>query len=111
MMENCRCAASSRGIQPAAGARILRGARLNGRLTQCTIFAVFPTQGVAMVLRARAGQQIAVLAQRRDVGGLVRPDDWNTLAIRLLGDSLWMLVNGQPVLGAEDGTYAAGRAG
>ena len=83
----------------------------NGLPTGVYAFVLMPAQGVAMVLKAGTAQGPTVLAQRRDVGTLVRRDEWNSVSVRLIGSGLWLLVNEQPVLAAEDGTYTAGRAG
>lgn len=73
-------------------------------------FAVVPNRGAAFILRSQAGQEPVFLAQRQDVGRLLRSDDWNTLSARLSGDALWLVINGQPVLVAQDGTFATGTA-
>jgi hypothetical protein len=42
------------------------------------------------------------------VTGLVAPDDWNVIAIRLQGPNVWLLVNDQPVLFYNDSTVDRG---
>ena len=54
------------------------------------------------------GPEPSQLAERRDLGGLLSRDDWNTLAIRARGPELWVYVNGAPTLYASDPTYDRG---
>lgn len=74
--------------------------------------SVAPASGFGLI--ARIGQDAsstALLARRADLGGLLHRDDWNTLAMRLVGSSLWLLINDQPALMAEDGTFDTGAVG
>jgi hypothetical protein len=43
-----------------------------------------------------------------DLGGIVSDGDWNTLAIRLQGPSLWLLVNDQPAAFVSDSSVDRG---
>jgi 3-keto-disaccharide hydrolase len=49
-----------------------------------------------------------VLVQRRDLGTVLSPDDWNTIAVRARGTGFWVLVNDQLVMEASDSTYDRG---
>ena len=54
----------------------------------------------------RAGaERGTMLSERRDAGVPLSASDWNTIAVRMQGPKLWVLVNDQPVLTAEDATY------
>jgi hypothetical protein len=70
-------------------------------------FYVAPALGVAGIGRADEGR-VVVLSERADLGSDVARDGWNTLAIRLRGPELWMLLNDRPVLKAEDRTFGEG---
>lgn len=50
------------------------------------------------------------LGQQNDLAMLLKPDDWNTLALRVQGPNLWMFVNDQLVLAASDSSLDAGNA-
>jgi uncharacterized protein DUF3105/3-keto-disaccharide hydrolase len=65
---------------------------------------VLPGLGEADLYRGNTA-----LAIRKDVGSAISRDDWNTLAVRVRGNDLWVLVNDQLVLQANDPTYDRGR--
>jgi hypothetical protein len=69
---------------------------------------VDPARGMARLARFGNGPP-AFLAERADLAGALRPDDWNNLAIRTQGTNLWVLLNDQPILFASDAAYDAGR--
>jgi hypothetical protein len=48
------------------------------------------------------------LIGRSDLAWLVAPTDWTSVAVRVRGADLWLLVNEQPVLYAWDPAYAQG---
>jgi hypothetical protein len=52
-----------------------------------------------------------VLMRRDDLVELAAPDSWHSLAVRLQGSSLWVLLNDQPVLSAVDATFDQGDLG
>jgi hypothetical protein len=49
-----------------------------------------------------------MLASRGDLRATLARDDWNTLAIRLHGPDLWILINDQVALSARDETFTEG---
>lgn len=49
-----------------------------------------------------------VLANRKDLGGVLSRDDWNTVAIRARGPDFWLMINGQLVIQASDANYDRG---
>ena len=65
--------------------------------------AIVPGSGLAGLYR---GDKL--LAARRDLSSVISRDDWNTLAVRMRGSDLWLLVNDQLVLQANDSTYDRG---
>jgi len=65
-------------------------------------FSIAPKTGRAVIFGGKGDQMSRILAERTDLAGLVRRDDWNSLSVRLLGPSLWMFVNDVPLLSAED---------
>lgn len=71
------------------------------------VFSLAPGTGRAVISK-NAGGRNTVLASRTDAGRLVKPDDWNSLALRLEGPNLWLLVNDQPVLSAIDPDFDTG---
>ncbi len=68
---------------------------------------VEPGRGSARVLKWVDGQS-TVLASRTDLAGLLAPDAWNSLAVRMQGPNLWVLLNDQAILWAVDSTYDKG---
>jgi hypothetical protein len=48
------------------------------------------------------------LARRTDLAGLFHRDEWNTLAVRLAGSSIWLIVNDQPVFMVDDSVVDTG---
>jgi len=61
-------------------------------------FGINLAEGAAFVTRPRTDQGSRTLTQRRDLARLLRPDDWNSVAVRMNGSSLWLILNDQPVL-------------
>jgi hypothetical protein len=68
-----------------------------------------PATGAAGLVRATP-DGVAVLAQRDDLQDQLSLDDWNSLAISLRGEEIWVRLNGQPVLYAKDKALEAGGA-
>lgn len=60
-----------------------------------------PSQGAAL-LQKEEGTTGVPLALRTDLAGGLSRDGWNTLAIRLDGPSIWVLVNDELILSASD---------
>lgn len=83
-------------------------ASLDGRSSYQVTLA--PALGLATVSRFEYGLRTD-LAQRTDLRPVIAPGDWNTLAIRLSGDEIWLLMNGLPALKAQDGRFGDGRFG
>jgi hypothetical protein len=71
-------------------------------------FVIAPSLGLAAIERAGDGGDAAILARRNDIGGVVRRNDWNSLAVRVHGSHLWLVLNDQPVLSAQDGQFSQG---
>jgi hypothetical protein len=55
------------------------------------------------------GAQSTFLAARGDLARLLQPGDWNTVAVRLRGRDMWLLVNDEPVLFADGPAAEPGR--
>ncbi len=55
-----------------------------------------------------SGAETGYLAERTDLADTLAPDDWNSLAFRLRGPELWLLVNDQPVLYTSGGSLDRG---
>ena len=64
---------------------------------------VLPGVGWAMLFRGESP-----LVSRKDLGGVLSRDDWNTVAVRTRGPDIWMLVNDQLVAQARDSAYDRG---
>jgi hypothetical protein len=50
------------------------------------------------------------LGQRNDLASLLKPDDWNTMAVRAQGPNFWVFVNDSMVLSATDASLDSGAA-
>jgi len=50
------------------------------------------------------------LGSRNDLASIVKPDDWNSLAVRAQGPNLWVFVNDSMVLTATDSSLDSGAA-
>jgi hypothetical protein len=64
---------------------------------------------VAALIGKNVDGEYTLLARRTDLAGLVRPDEWTTMAVRLKGSRLWLLLNDRPVLSEEDDAFQDGR--
>jgi hypothetical protein len=71
-------------------------------------FGIAPNTGVALLSRLARDEDVT-LSRRADIGSILARDGWNSVAIRMFGSQLWLLLNDRPVLKAEDG--ALGRGG
>jgi hypothetical protein len=88
--------------------RVTLYARARPTLTEGYYTAVVePATGLAQLRRFADGQP-TVLAERTDLAAILAPADWNSLAFRLRGPDLWLLLNDQPVLMASDPTFDSG---
>lgn len=67
-----------------------------------------PARGLAQLRRVTSNRG-AVLAERSDLGDLLAPDDWNSLAVRAKGPNFWLLLNDEPILSAVDSAFDTGR--
>jgi hypothetical protein len=74
-------------------------------------FQLSPSRGTALLLKGQENVPVIPLAERRDLAGRVSRDDWNQVAIRLDGQNIWILLNGQPILSAADSAYDRGWIG
>ncbi|MFN8524488.1 MAG: hypothetical protein U0821_15430 [Chloroflexota bacterium] len=73
------------------------------------VFTVVPSVGHATIVRVDGpGIPATPLGSRTDIARLLRPGDWNAIAARVDHASLWMLINGQPVLSAQDDRLTEG---
>jgi hypothetical protein len=68
---------------------------------------VVPSQGYVDFLRIQRGQP-AMLGQRTGFDLGFDPTGWNSLAVRAQGQTLWFLVNEQPVLSTVDASFDLG---
>jgi hypothetical protein len=50
------------------------------------------------------------LGQRNDLASLLKPDDWNTMAVRAQGPNFWVFVNDSMVLAVTDASLDSGFA-
>ena len=66
-----------------------------------------PGRGQASLYRWTNGQPTFITG-REDLTWLFQPTDWNTVAVRVRGEQLWLLLNGQAVLFAADGAHGMG---
>jgi hypothetical protein len=68
-----------------------------------------PDPGVAFLGKGMPDEaKLVPLAQRLDLRGRMSRDDWNEYAIRLVGQNIWILLNGEPILSAADGSIDRG---
>jgi hypothetical protein len=67
-----------------------------------------PALGRAFIAKA-SGAETGYLAERADLANKLAPDDWNSLAFRLRGPELWLLVNDEPVLYTSEGALDRAR--
>jgi len=65
------------------------------------VAVLVPASGIAMLFKF-SPDAATPLAQRNDLAGRISRDGWHTVAIRLHGINMWVLLNGQPVLSASD---------
>ena len=86
----------------------LFGIRQQPTLTDSYQVAVAPGMGVAVLTRTESGQQPVILARRSDLAGRLVRDDWNSVAVRLQGQNLWVLLNDELILSAADPAYERG---
>jgi hypothetical protein len=63
--------------------------------------AIEPGLGRALIGKV-ISRQITYMAEGTDLAGRLSPDDWNTIAFRLRGPDMWLLLNEQPILSAAD---------
>jgi hypothetical protein len=70
--------------------------------------SVDPAHGKAQLLY-KVGNEYRVLAERSDLASLLAPGDWNSLAVRLRGPDLWLLVGETPILSASEPSLGTGR--
>jgi hypothetical protein len=75
--------------------------RSNEDTSQGNAVILVPTAGIMMLFKVMP-DAATTLAARNDLKGRISRDDWNTVAIRLDGASMWILLNGQPVFAASD---------
>lgn len=64
--------------------------------------------GGGVQLRRTVDGQLTVLAERTNLAGIIAPDDWNSLVVRMQGANLWVLLNDQPLLSASDAALSTG---
>ena len=66
-----------------------------------------PAAGVA-ALGLRSGGKETTLARRNDLAAIFAPESWLSIAVRLQGPNLWVLLNDEVILPAADATYDRG---
>jgi 3-keto-disaccharide hydrolase len=69
--------------------------------------SITPADGRASLFKWSNGAG-ATLAVQNGLGGLFKPGDWNSVAVRVQGPNLWVLLNDQPVLLGVDSTFDTG---
>ena len=74
-------------------------------------FFIAPGRGAAALSKYAGGRESNLLAQRSGLADLLRRDDWNVMSVRVMGSSLWLVLNDQPVLSAEDGDHQGREVG
>lgn len=74
------------------------------------VLLVHPGLGGAQLQKEEHGT-VVPLARRFDLAGRLSRDDWNRLAVRLHGESIWVLLNDEPILSASDASIDTGRVG
>ena len=70
-------------------------------------FGVAPTRAIGFISKVENGEDVA-LAHRSDLRSLIILDEWNSIAVRLFGGELWLLVNDRPALKAQDESISSG---
>jgi len=65
-------------------------------------------RGAAAVLKLSGCGVTPILAERGDLAGKVRRDDWNTVAVRLEGPNIWVFLNDELILSLADSTFDHG---
>jgi Domain of Unknown Function (DUF1080) len=69
-----------------------------------------PNEGFAMLGKSVPNEdKLLPLALRTDLRGRMSRDDWNEYAIRLDGQNIWILLNGEPILSGSDSSFDRGR--
>jgi hypothetical protein len=69
---------------------------------------VFPAAGVAALTKKHGCDPVVSLAVNLTLQGRIAVNDWNTVAIRLSGPEIWVLVNEEAVLSASDDDFSRG---
>jgi hypothetical protein len=64
--------------------------------------------GNAMLVRLQGRADALIMAARSDLTEHLKQGDWNTLALRLDGPNIWMLLNDEVVLSVADTTFDRG---
>lgn len=70
---------------------------------------IHPTRSEASLFMLVEGKQTD-LAYRANLGSLLKPGDWNRLAMRVNGHNAWLLLNDEPVLHSGEVHADAGQA-
>jgi hypothetical protein len=81
--------------------------RLKSDPNRAYALLVHPGLGEAQVQKEEAGRAVP-LARRFDLAGRLSREDWNRLAVRLDGQSIWVLLNDEPILSASDAGIDSG---
>lgn len=75
------------------------------------VLFLHPSGAAAAALTREIGSTQTTLAMRTDLAGRVSRNGWNTIAVRLDGPNIWVLVNDEPILSAPDTELDDGRVG
>jgi hypothetical protein len=71
------------------------------------VAAIEPGLGRAFIGKNSGGQS-TITMEATDLAGRLSPDGWNTLAFRLRGPDMWLLLNDEPILSATDTAFERG---
>lgn len=99
------------GLDRARIVLIVRGqSTANGIPADNAYWAYFGPKGQSAILLKRLEGHDPIVSTIANTSAIrsLRPDDWNAYAVRLQGRSMWLLVNDEPVLYAEDMALANG---
>jgi hypothetical protein len=88
-------------------ARLAFGLRASGRGSDGYMLTLSLAEGIASLNRL-TGTTGGILAQRSDALAMLSRSDWNSLAVRMQGPNIWVLLNEQLLLSASDSSYPGG---
>jgi hypothetical protein len=92
------------GLERASLGLILRSGQAQNRVVGYG-FVVGPSAGTSIFAFTEGGPRIIGLRTAREP---IQWGEWNTIALRVQGNGLWLIVNDVPILSATDGGFAEG---